>query len=31
MSIHAANPVALPHLSLYIVARWVCTLKRFPL
>jgi hypothetical protein len=31
MSIQAANPVALPHLSLCMIARWDCTLKRFPL
>jgi hypothetical protein len=31
MSTQAANPVALPHLSLCMVARWACTLKRFPL
>jgi hypothetical protein len=31
MSIQAANPVALPHLSLCMVAGWASTHKRFPL
>ena len=31
MPIQAANPVALPHLSLCMDARRACTLKRFPL
>jgi hypothetical protein len=31
MSTQAANPVALPNLPPCMVARWACTLKRFPL